>query len=191
MSLIQLIKNNGYDTDKFTDHSYLEPYEKLLNHLKYEQVDILEIGVWTGGSIQLWSDFFVNGNVYGIDIRSQQQINQNLLHNPKNVKLYLESNAYDKEFIDKNLSEMKFDIIIDDGPHTLQSMIFLVEQYSKILKNNGVLVIEDVQDFSWIEILKQHTPEHLKQFVRVLDLRYVKNKYDDIMFIIDKSRSLQ
>jgi cephalosporin hydroxylase len=190
MSLSELIKKNVYDTDKFTDHSYLEPYNTLFYDKTLYDVNILEIGVWTGGSIKLWSDLFVNGKVFGVDIRSPYQINNNVLQNSGNVKLFLETNGYDINFINRHLSDTRFDFIIDDGPHTLESMVFLVKYYSALLKDNGVLVIEDVQDFNWIDTLKEQTPEHLKQFIRVLDLRNVKNQYDDILFIIDKSGKL-
>lgn len=82
---------------------------------------------------------------------------------------------------------LKFDIIIDDGPHTLESMIFFIENYSKLLEEDGILVVEDVQSIEWIDILKNVVPENLKQYISVYDLRDNKNRYDDILFVIDKS----
>ena len=35
-------------------------------------------------------------------------------------------------------------------------------------------------------MLKNETPDHLKQFIKVYDLRGNKNRYDDIVFTIDK-----
>ena len=35
----------------------------------------------------------------------------------------------------------------------------------------------------------KNTPEKLKQYIYVYDLRGNKNRYDDIVFIIDKSKS--
>ena len=60
----------------------------------------------------------------------------------------------------------------------------------KSLPNNSYLVgyiIEDVQSWDWIDILKENTPEHLKQYIKVYDLRPNKDRYDDIVFTIDKS----
>ena len=52
---------------------------------------------------------------------------------------------------------------------------------------DGILIIEDVQSWDWIDILKTEVPEHLQQFIKVYDLRPNKNRYDDIVFTIDKS----
>ena len=41
-----------------------------------------------------------------------------------------------------------------------------------------------------IDILKNEVPEHLKPFIKIYDLRKNKNRYDDIVFTIDKSSSL-
>ena len=49
-----------------------------------------------------------------------------------------------------------------------------------------MLIIEDVQDWNWIETLQNEVPDHLKEFVKVYDLREKKGRYDDIVFTIDK-----
>lgn len=77
--------------------------------------------------------------------------------------------------------------MLDDGPHTLESMKQFINLYSKLMTDDGILIIEDVQSIKWINILINELPEHLKQFVKVFDLRRNKNRYDDIVFTIDKS----
>jgi hypothetical protein len=54
------------------------------------------------------------------------------------------------------------------------------------MTDDGILIIEDVQDWDWIETLKNEVPDHLKEFVNVYDLREKKGRYDDIVFTIDK-----
>jgi hypothetical protein len=54
------------------------------------------------------------------------------------------------------------------------------------MTDDGILIIEDVQYWSWTDILKEAVPEHLKKFVKIYDLRPNKNRYDDIVFTIDK-----
>jgi hypothetical protein len=60
--------------------------------------------------------------------------------------------------------------------------------YSKIMTDDGILIIEDVQHFGWVEILKKIVPEELKPFIEVYDLRENKGRYDDIVFTINKSK---
>ena len=38
----------------------------------------------------------------------------------------------------------------------------------------------------WLDNLKNKTPEHLKQYIKIYDLRKNKGRYDDIVFTIDK-----
>jgi len=85
------------------------------------------------------------------------------------------------------MMKLKFDIMIDDGPHTLESMIFFIENYSKLLEDDGILVVEDVQSIEWIEQLTNVVPENLKKYIFVYDLRENKDRYDDILFVINKS----
>lgn len=184
MSLIAL--DNPY-TDKNTVHSYLETYEQLFKNKKNSVVNILEIGVHEGGSIKLWGDYFVNGTVYGLDINNGSCIKLHDITKQANIKLFMNTDAYNKKFVNDNLSKTKFDFVIDDGPHTLDSMLFFIEYYTPLLKDDGILIIEDIQDYAWIEQLKSKVPENLKQHIEIFDLRPVKNRYDDIMFIINKS----
>ena len=77
--------------------------------------------------------------------------------------------------------------MIDDGPHTLESMLRFIRLYSQLMTNDGILVIEDVQSWDWIKILTNIVPFHLRKFIKVYDLRKNKDRYDDIVFTIDKS----
>jgi hypothetical protein len=77
--------------------------------------------------------------------------------------------------------------MLDDGPHTLESMIIFIKLYSQLMTDDGILIIEDVQSWDWIELLKNEVPENLQKFIKTYDLRSNKNRYDDIVFVIDKN----
>ena len=54
--------------DKTTDgKNFVQYYESILNPLIDRPIRFLEIGVWTGCSIAMWSEYFSNGIIYGID----------------------------------------------------------------------------------------------------------------------------
>ena len=40
-------------------------------------------------------------------------------------------------------------------------------------------------------MLCDEVPENLKSFIKVYDLRHIKNRYDDIVFTIDKTSTLK
>lgn len=188
MSLEEIVDNTR--TDKNTTHSYLPLYQKLLISKKETAKNILEVGVSVGGSIKLWSDFFTNATVYGLDIINIDNVWEGIKNNDK-IILYTSTDAYNNDFfithfLNKNI---KCDFMLDDGPHSLESMIQFIKLYSQIMTDDGILIIEDVPWWDWIDILKNTVPENLKQFIKVYDLRQNKNRYDDIVFTIDKSNN--
>jgi hypothetical protein len=186
MSLEKLVDNSR--TDKNTLHSYLPLYQNLLINKKETAKNILEVGIYNGGSIKLWSDFFINANVYGLDILNINDIWEDIKNNEK-IILYTSCNAYNNDFFITNFlnKNIKFDFMLDDGPHSLESMIQFIKLYSQIMTDDGILIIEDIQSWGWTDILKNEVPEHLKKFIKIYDLRPNKNRYDDIIFTIDKS----
>jgi len=186
MSLEELIDNSR--SDKNTLHSYLPLYQTLLENKKETAINVLEVGIYNGGSIQLWNDFFSHATVYGLDIMNINNVWDNI-KNKEKIVLYTSTDAYNVDFFTSNFLDknIKCDFMLDDGPHTLESMIQFIKLYSQIMTDDGILIIEDVQSWDWIETLKDVVPNHLKEFVKVYDLRPNKNRYDDIVFTIDKS----
>lgn len=186
MSLTEIVNNTR--TDKNTVHSYLGLYQELLAHKKETAKNVLEVGIYAGGSIKLWSDFFVNATVYGLDVMPINNV-WDEIKNKDNIILYTSTDAYNEQLFNANFlsKNIKCDFMLDDGPHTLDSMKRFIKLYSQIMTDDGILIIEDVQSWDWIEILKAEVPEDLKKFVKVYDLRPNKGRYDDIVFTINKS----
>jgi hypothetical protein len=186
MSLEQIVDNTR--TDKNTTHSYLPLYESLFQNTKETAQNILEIGIQNGGSIKLWRDYFINATIYGLDIIHTDQLPDDI-KNDKNIILHTSTNAYDSQFFQETFlnKNLKFDLLVDDGPHTLESMKQFINLYSQVLADDGILIIEDIQCFEWIDILKSVVPDHFKEFIKIYDLRNVKGRYDDIIFTIQKS----
>jgi len=184
---LELIVDNSR-TDKNTTHSYLPLYQQLLISKKETAKNVLEVGIQNGGSIKLWSDFFKNATVYGVDIMNIDEVWQEI-KDKENIILYTSTDAYDRDIFNNNFlnKNIKFDFMLDDGPHTLESMIQFINLYSQIMTNEGILIIEDVQSLDWIDILKNEVPDDLKRFIKIYDLRHIKGRDDDIVFTIDKS----
>lgn len=164
-----------YATDKNVLHSYVDKvYEDLFADIRHSTRKMLEIGVETGGSLLMWREYFPNAIITGVDIKPCPQV---LGRERIDV---ITGDAYNYEVADSLPAD--FDIIIDDGPHTLESMIFVLLEYLNKIKHDGVLIIEDVQDFNWTNILRRKLPEGFSAEVR--DHRKVRGRYDDISMII-------
>ena len=185
MSLEEIADNSR--TDKNTTNSYLPLYQQLLMGKKETAKNVLEVGICTGGSIKLWSDYFTNANVYGLDIMNINKVWESIKDTEK-IILHTSIDAYNHDFFVTNFlnKNIKCDFMLDDGPHTLESMIKFIQLYSQIMTDDGILIIEDVESWDWINILTTVVPEELKKFIKTYDLRSIKNRYDDIVFTIDK-----
>ena len=59
--------------------------------------NVLEAGIYHGGSIKMWSDFFVNANVYGLDIMHINNVWDGIT-NKQNIRLF----TYDLNFFNNN-----------------------------------------------------------------------------------------
>jgi len=88
------------------------------------------------------------------------------------------------KFLSKGIT---FDVLVDDGPHTLESMKAFIQLYLPLLKQDGILVIEDIQDIAWTNELQKVTPDAYKPYIQVYDRRGAKGRYDDIMFVINRA----
>ena len=164
-----------YATDKNCLHCYVdEVYENLFKDIRNSANKILEIGSYNGASIMMWREYFSTAQIFTIDTQSCPQIS-----NRARIHSCL-GDAYTYETI-KALTN-NFDIIIDDGSHKLEDMSFVVVEYTKKINKNGMLIIEDIPDFNWTNILKNLVPDTFN--VEIRDLRKVRGRYDDILMII-------
>ena len=127
MKLLEDLVDNS-KTDKNREHSYLPLYQRFFTPLQSSAKNILEIGIgsWTkkqkyenGGSVKLWYDFFDNANVYAIDIIPKKRVSDELFHIDR-IHIFTEQDAYDYRFVKYTCIDtgIKFDVLIDDGPHT-------------------------------------------------------------------------
>jgi len=185
-------ENENGGTDKNTNHSYCEVYQDLLDPFVEKEGSLLEIGVRGGGSMILWNELLPRFKVFGLDIEDKlsEYCREYVNNNSNKVRLEF-IDAYSKENIEyiKSFSPNGFEVIIDDGPHTEESQVNCIELYLDLLKDNGILIIEDIQDFSSIDVFKQSIPksEFFDYEVSLYDRRGEKQRYDDVLFVIKKT----
>jgi hypothetical protein len=47
---------------------FTREYETLFERFRFERINLLELGVFHGKSLAMWSEYFDNGSIHGIDI---------------------------------------------------------------------------------------------------------------------------
>jgi NPCBM/NEW2 domain len=170
----------GLNTDKGTLHSYLPYYNRIFDAYRRrvrseETIALLEIGVFEGGSVHLWRDYFgPQLNLHCMDLNIPRGL-------PRGTSLHL-GNACDEIFIKSHLAQIYFDIIIDDGSHAVEDQIRTFLLLRPFLKLGGVYIIEDMQSVSFVERIESETSTQFE----VLDLREKKNRYDDVLLVYSK-----
>ena len=182
----------GWGTDKNDWHGFCDYYEENLSEYKNKDVSILELGTNYGCSAILWHDFLPKSKMLLLDI--QETMNGKCWEIMDNDRFtYVNCDAYDFDNIEevKSLFPDGFDIVFDDGPHTLESQKKCIEYYLPLLRDGGTMFIEDVQKIEDFEDLKtcfdevKETLEGNYTYDKV-DLRYVKDRYDDLIFAIKR-----
>ena len=159
-------------TDKNTAHSYLCPYEVLFWKHQKTAKNVLEIGVDRGGSLTLWSQYFENAHIHGIDQLSP------LLPSDPRIHLYIQD-AYASSPV-----LPKMDVIIEDGSHRKEDMMKAIELYLPLLNDGGIFVVEDIPDIEWVDDLRKCVPEGYE--CQHFDWRLNKGRHDDIVLVIWK-----
>ena len=166
-----------HPTDKASVHSYLPFYERLFAALNNTKLAVCELGVDGGGSLCIWEEYFPNAKILGVDINVKPPYigdHQRIYH--------LQIDAYE-ERAPKLIKELvgEFSVIIDDGPHSIESQRIFCANYPPLLGPGGIAIVEDIQDINQAPSLHAALPEGF--IGGIVDLRHIKGRYDDVLFI--------
>jgi len=125
------------NTDKAVYHQFTEVYDDIFS--QYDSPRILEIGVYDFGSIEMYQKYFKEPYIVAMDIEDKTQYldgNWKFIQGDQSVIGDL------KKCIDGETE--KFDIILDDGGHTMKqqqvSFGFLIDY----IKPGGYYILEDL-----------------------------------------------
>jgi len=136
-----------WSCDKGYKHSYEKCYEQFFKPLKNKNINILEVGVELGHSLQVFKDYFPNAQIYGIDIFVREMPDEIDILTNENVHWAVcdSTNPNCSSIINKTFGQdIKFDIIIDDGLHQPEANAQTLKNLWSLLKPDGSYFIEDV-----------------------------------------------
>jgi hypothetical protein len=126
---------------------YFEVYERHFARFRGQPVNILELGVSQGGSIQMWRDYFgPHAKVFGVDINPNcKQFEES------GVQIFIGDQG-DRKFLRSLAQQLPaIDVLIDDGGHTMQQQIRTFEELFPIVGPHGVYLCEDLHTSYWRE----------------------------------------
>jgi lipopolysaccharide biosynthesis protein len=138
-------QHQGKESDKWS--LYLSEYDRLFVDYREQPVRLLEIGVQNGGSLEIWSRYFVNAQrIVGCDI------------NPDCARLRYEDQRVAVVVGDASSDETEariaavcpaFDLVIDDGSHRSDDIVRSFVRYFRRLADGGLYIAEDLHCSYW------------------------------------------
>ena len=67
-----------------------------------------------------------------------------------------------------------------------------MQLYFPLLTKDGIIIIEDVQDYLdpgiWIKDIIESLPHKYQEYAQVIDLRNFNKSPDDLLIVLDKSQ---
>lgn len=119
---------------------YFDIYERHFSKFVGKEVHIVEVGVYSGGSLKMWQNYFGDKcKVYGVDILEECKN-----YETENIKIFIGDQGdrnFWREFREK---VPRVDILIDDGGHLAEQQIVTLEEILPFISPGGVYLCEDV-----------------------------------------------
>lgn len=119
---------------------YLDLYDRHLRKFVGQQVVVVEVGVFSGGSLPMWHDYFgARCHVHGIDIEPAcmaYQSSQTTIHIGDQARRGFWRSFREQVPI--------VHVFIDDGGHQPEQQMVTIEEMLPHLQPGGVYICEDV-----------------------------------------------
>jgi len=123
------------------DH-YFDVYDRHLSRFRGKEINVLEIGVASGGSLEMWREYFgSNSRILGVDINPACAAFAS-----DRINVFIGDQS-DRQFWQQfRLQIPALDIVIDDGGHTPIQQRVSFEELFPYLREGGVYICEDIHD---------------------------------------------
>lgn len=150
--------------------TYFDAYDNLFARYIDKEITFVEIGIFNGGSLFMWRDFFgPKARIIGIDLNPNAKKWES-----HGFEIYIGSQS-DESFWKAFLEKVgPIDVVLDDGGHTYEQQIITTECLLDSIKDGGMLVVEDTHTsymrgfgfkrFSFINYVKNHIDKINRRF---------------------------
>ena len=119
---------------------YFDIYDRHFSRFRGQKVHVVEIGIYSGGSLDMWREYFgPQSRIYGVDIEQGCAA-----YDGGSVQVFIGDQA-DRDFWRRFRSQVpRVDVVIDDGGHLPEQQIVTLEELLPHLHPGGVYLCEDV-----------------------------------------------
>jgi 23S rRNA U2552 (ribose-2'-O)-methylase RlmE/FtsJ len=126
---------------------YFDIYERHFARFRNTSPVVLEIGVFGGGSLQMWKEYFGDGaRIVGLDVNPECK-----QHEQDSIEIFIGSQD-DPAVMEQILSRYpRIDVVLDDGSHVNSHMIASFQLLYERIHPRGVYMVEDAHTCYWDE----------------------------------------
>jgi len=123
---------------------YFDIYHRHFERFRGQAVHVLEIGIYSGGSLEMWREYFGPAcRIYGVDIQPACKAYEN-----DATQVFIGDQS-DRGFWERFRREVPaLDIVIDDAGHNPDHQAVAMEELLPHLRRGGVYLCEDVTGVS-------------------------------------------
>lgn len=119
---------------------YFDIYQRYFSKFVGREVHVLEVGIYSGGSLVMWKEYFGTGcRVYGVDIDEECMAYEDM-----GIKVFIGDQADRSFWATVRQTVPKIDILIDDGGHHHEQQRITLEEMLPHLRPGGVYLCEDI-----------------------------------------------
>jgi hypothetical protein len=159
-------------------HNYTEVYAKYLAPLCSKPIKFLEIGIFEGNGVKLWEAYFPYAELHFIDITFSRV----KYFSPRSFyHLADQADANQLRAVINNIGG-GFDVIIDDGGHTMQQQIVSFKTLFPYVKSGGLYIIEDLHTSYWNSYGGDGSFDNPKAGPTTC-IGFLKNLIDDVNYV--------
>jgi len=137
----------------------IDQYERFFStHQKFNPDNVVELGMWEGGSVAFWFEIFQPKKHIALDLQPrtdspyfQKYVNDRGLQN--RLRTYWHTNQADsgrlKEIVKHEFNHQPLDLVMDDASHYYELTKISFETLFPLIRPGGFYIIEDWAWWHW------------------------------------------
>ncbi|MEG4400396.1 methyltransferase domain-containing protein [Microcoleus sp. N9_A2] len=145
----------------------LDQYERFFStHQEFNPDNVVELGMWEGGSVAFWFEIFKPKKHIAIDLQAradspyfQKYVSDRGLQN--RLRTYWHTNQADSgrlnEIVKQEFNDQPLDLVMDDASHYYELTKISFETLFPLIRPGGFYVIEDWAWWHWKGIEKYYS----------------------------------
>jgi hypothetical protein len=121
-------------------HHYFDVYHRHLAKFRGSSANVLEIGVYSGGSLRMWREYFgATATIHGVDIEPACKV-----YEGPSTRIAIGDQGDPDFWRGFKATTPLLDVVIDDGSHVASDQITSLTELLPHMRPGGVYLCEDV-----------------------------------------------